>query len=80
MTADAANGERIVARIRTLGEAAADVLLVSQDRQATLVVIELTTSFLDRRNDFWAQGVNLGLTLFACPCVSLLLLELRLWH
>jgi RND superfamily putative drug exporter len=50
-TTQASAGEPIVARIRTLAEQGADVLLVSQDRQATLVVLELTTSFLDRRND-----------------------------
>ncbi|HEV3444847.1 MAG TPA: MMPL family transporter [Gemmataceae bacterium] len=51
MATMAGEGKAIVARIRTLGEQAADVLLVSQDRQATLVVIELTTAFLDRRNN-----------------------------
>src|SRR5437588_2866871 len=51
VTAPAGAEGSIVARILTLGDQAADVLLISQDRQATLVVIELTTSFLDRRNE-----------------------------
>src|SRR6267142_1976451 len=37
-TAAAGDGASIVPRIRTLGDEASDVLLVSQDRQATLVV------------------------------------------
>jgi RND superfamily putative drug exporter len=44
-------GQSIVAHIRSRAEEGADVLLDSQDGRATLVVVQLTTSFLDRRND-----------------------------
>jgi RND superfamily putative drug exporter len=50
-TAGAGDGESIVARIRTPTEQATEILLGSKDRQAALVVIELTTSFMDPRND-----------------------------
>jgi putative drug exporter of the RND superfamily len=51
VTAKGGDGESIVARIRTPTEQATEILLGSEDRQAALVVVELTTPFLDRRND-----------------------------
>ncbi len=45
--------EGVVARIRTPGEGLTGVLLRSQDRQAALVYVELTTEFLDMQN--WSK-------------------------
>ncbi len=45
-----AKEDRIVRRIRTYKDPAIGYLLDSEDRQASLVLIELTTEFLEKRN------------------------------
>ena len=40
----------IISRIRTLNDKAIGHLLISNDKKATLVIVELTTEFLDARN------------------------------
>jgi putative drug exporter of the RND superfamily len=49
-TASEAGERPIVSRVRTLADPGAGALLLSGDKRATLVVIELATPFLDRRN------------------------------
>jgi RND superfamily putative drug exporter len=50
-TTETADKGTLVARIHTPADEATEVLLVSPDRQASLAVIELTTSFIDPRNN-----------------------------
>jgi putative drug exporter of the RND superfamily len=50
-SADSGGEESIVADIRTFSDKDLGPLLISEDQKATLVIMELTTEFTQRRND-----------------------------
>jgi putative drug exporter of the RND superfamily len=54
----AGHGEAIVSQILTSEDTDAGVLLISPDKKATLVVVELTTEFLDRSSALVADQVE----------------------
>jgi RND superfamily putative drug exporter len=50
-SADSGSEESIVADIRTFSDKDVGPLLISEDQKATLVIMELTTEFTERKND-----------------------------